>query len=310
VAPVLLWTPGAEGTGWARSLALRALAWEANTLRVGGDLRTAERAFRRLRARMARELVDDSALYAEVGSLEASLRMAQGALEAARQALDEAVLLYRSAGERVPLARVLMQRAIVERREGRSGAAVATQQEVLTLLDPERDRELHLMGVANLALYLVELERWSEARELMAAHQEALEEASLWQTANVRILRSRLARAGGSADEAERLLLEARADLIAREDPLRAAVVSLDLAVIYLEQGRTAELRRMARLMETIFESQDLHDEAMAALLLFRQAVAADTVTVEALFALRRRLEGQASPRRRRPAATHADAPS
>jgi hypothetical protein len=203
-----------------------------------------------------------------------------------------------------------MQRAIVERREGRSGAAVATQQEVLTLLDPERDRELHLMGVANLALYLVEVERWPEARELMAVHQEALEEASLWRTANVRILRSRLARAGGSADEAERLLLEARADLIAREDPLRAAVVSLDLAVIYLEQGRTAELRRMARLMETIFESQDLHDEAMAALLLFRQAVAADTVTVEALFALRRRLEGQASPRRRRPAATHADAPS
>jgi hypothetical protein len=156
--------------------------------------------------------------------------------------------------------------------------------------------------VVNLGLYLLELERHREAAELLAAHRERLQAAAMWRWPNVLILRGRAALVAGRPGEAEELFLAARDDLAERGDAVRAAVASLDLALLYLARGRTVELRRMARAMETVFASEDLHEEAMAAMLLFRQAVAAETLTVESLRSWRRRLEVAGGRRgRRRP---------
>jgi hypothetical protein len=72
---------------------------------------------------------------------------------------------------------------------------------------------------------------------------------------------------------------------------VRAAVASLDLAVLYLAQGKSADLRRMARLMGTVFESAELESEALAAVVLFQKAVEAESVTEAAIRAWRRQLE-------------------
>ena len=45
-----------------------------------------------------------------------------------------------------------------------------------------------------------------------------------------------------------------------------AAIVSMDLALLYLRQRRTAELKTLAKEMLPIFRSQDVHREAVAAL--------------------------------------------
>jgi tetratricopeptide (TPR) repeat protein len=296
---VLLWTPGALDQGWCRELMLRAQAWEANALRVCGRLPEADRAFHRARRRQAEGPPSSGSLRAEMASLEASLRIDQGRTPEARKLLAEALRLYRAAGSTAAVFRVLAQRTNLEWREGRLEEAVAAQREVLSLLDAGRDGRMVASGVVNLAHCLVELGRGGEAARLVAGHQGLLQDEGLWPTPNVLMLRGRLALAQGDATAAEGLLLEARAELIGRGDGLRAALASLDLAVLYLEQGRTAELRRMARLMETIFESQDLHEEAMAAVLLFQRAVAAETVTAEAIRACRRLLEGEARRPRR-----------
>jgi len=47
------------------------------------------------------------------------------------------------------------------------------------------------------------------------------------------------------------------------------AMVSLDLAVLYLRQGRTADARRIAEEMRPIFEAQDVPPKELAALALF-----------------------------------------
>jgi hypothetical protein len=47
----------------------------------------------------------------------------------------------------------------------------------------------------------------------------------------------------------------------------------------------------MAQSMGQVFEAEDLHEEAMATVVLFQQAVAAESLTVEALRAWRRQLE-------------------
>ncbi|MEA2562329.1 MAG: hypothetical protein QOH06_3833 [Acidobacteriota bacterium] len=57
------------------------------------------------------------------------------------------------------------------------------------------------------------------------------------------------------------------------------AIVSMDLALLYLRQGRTAEMKALAREMLPIFHSQDVHREAVAALVLFQEAIREEQIT-------------------------------
>ena len=59
------------------------------------------------------------------------------------------------------------------------------------------------------------------------------------------------------------------------------AQAGIELAGLYLEQGRTADVKRLALQMEPVFRTKGVHAEARKALLLFRRAVELETVTVE-----------------------------
>ena len=59
-----------------------------------------------------------------------------------------------------------------------------------------------------------------------------------------------------------------------------AALVSLDLAVVYLRAGRTEEVRSLAEAMIPIFKSQEIHREALAALVMFQEAARREAVTL------------------------------
>jgi len=48
--------------------------------------------------------------------------------------------------------------------------------------------------------------------------------------------------------------------------------VSLELATLYLEQGRTLLVKELAEEMLWIFEGEKVHTEALAAVALFQQA--------------------------------------
>jgi hypothetical protein len=60
-----------------------------------------------------------------------------------------------------------------------------------------------------------------------------------------------------------------------------AALVSLELAILDLEDGRRSDVRRLAEQLLWIFSSRSVHREALAALTLFREAVETETVTAE-----------------------------
>jgi tetratricopeptide (TPR) repeat protein len=290
VASVLLWTPGAGAQDWARDLLVRAQAWVANTLRVEHELRAADRAFAVLRARMARDVVGE-AVHAEVASLEASLRLDQGRYAEARRLLDEAITFHRADGDREATAKVLVQRAMVEYNLGDLATAVVVQREALHLLEGQENHNLFLAAILNLGIFMVDAGKAGDASDLLSVQCTALRQGGVWEWPEAKVLRGRVAFALGDLGGAERLFLAARAELIGRRDAVRAAVASLDLAVLYLAQGKTAELRRMARLMGTIFDSAELESEALAAVVLFQKAVAAESVTEAAIRAWRRQLE-------------------
>ena len=58
-------------------------------------------------------------------------------------------------------------------------------------------------------------------------------------------------------------------------------MVSLALAILYLKEGRTADVQRLAEEMLPIFQAQDVHREALAALQLFQEAARQQELTIE-----------------------------
>jgi hypothetical protein len=55
----------------------------------------------------------------------------------------------------------------------------------------------------------------------------------------------------------------------------------LELAVLWLETGRTTEVKELAMAMAWIFKSKGIHREALAALQLFREAAERGAATTE-----------------------------
>jgi hypothetical protein len=54
-----------------------------------------------------------------------------------------------------------------------------------------------------------------------------------------------------------------------------------DLTLLYLREGRTADVKRLAEEILPIFQSQDVHREALAALRLFQEAARQERLTVQ-----------------------------
>jgi hypothetical protein len=99
------------------------------------------------------------------------------------------------------------------------------------------------------------------------------------QSVRLRWLEGKLARELGRLEDAETALKEARDAFLADDIAIDAALVSLDLAILYMQRGEIAALKELAAEMRPIFESGDVHPEALAAVLLFQQAAEAEDVT-------------------------------
>jgi tetratricopeptide (TPR) repeat protein len=245
-----------------------------------------------LNEELARRPIDEPTIKAEVASLEASLRTDQGRLEDARQLLRSAEALLSLENDPKAVARIAIKRGLVEQREGDLAGAAACFREALACVGPEGDAHLFLCGVFNLVLVHCDEGRYRQAEQLLDAHQavyRSLEDA--WWRPLERWRRGRIAAGLGRADEAEAAFLAARDEYVQAGHGVEAALVSLDLALLCVEQGRTRELKEIAPLMQDLFAAEGLGDRALAALALFQQAVAAETVTVAAIHTWRRQIE-------------------
>lgn len=104
---------------------------------------------------------------------------------------------------------------------------------------------------------------------------------------------------------AERFFVETRRGFLDQGIGYDVAMVSLDLSVLYVKDGRTTEVLRIAEEMVALFEAQDIHREALAALRLFLEAAQCEEVTAEFVLEIGARLEAV-----RRQGGEGADGPS
>ncbi len=102
----------------------------------------------------------------------------------------------------------------------------------------------------------------------------------------LRHLEGRIEAARGSLREAERAFLEARRGFLLAGLGGEAAVVLLDLALLYQREGRMREVRRLAGELFPILRAGGLRQGAAVALLFFRDLVETGRATPEGLFAV------------------------
>jgi tetratricopeptide (TPR) repeat protein len=290
--PEALAAAGEEAPAWAQSLSVRALAYRANALRCAGDLGTADRLFRHVRARLARFPLNDSRLHADVSSLEASLRLDQRRLPEAEALLDRAALLYREAGEPRQVAKIRVQQGDAFRQRGDLDEAATRLGEALRLIEDDAGADaLRRDAVANLALVLCDAERPAAARGLLEEHRALFAAADdEWTRLRCRWVEGRVGAALGETGAAEQALAEAHGGFVRRGEAFNAALAALDLAALHLGAGRTAEVRRLAAETAPVFLQLEVGPEAATALVLFQRAAAAEEATLEAVHRLRRQL--------------------
>ena len=282
---------------------LRAYAWAhmGNARRVQGNHQEAESAFAMADQwwEAGEEGTGDALGYRPVIlSLKASLKGAQGRFSEALDLLHEAFDVHLIAGERHLAGRVLIQEGYTLIEMGDLDRAIPVLQKAEELIDPAREPRLILCARHNLLDNLSKAGRFSEARALLPQVRELSRSAgSQLDRVRLRWVEARIAAGLGEADEARRAFSEAQRGFLDQSIAYDAALVSLEMATFLLQEGRTAEVRDLAREMIPIFHAQDIHREALAALAVFQAAAALDAATVE----LAREVEAFLARARRNP---------
>lgn len=251
-----------------------------NARRVQGDLPGAEAAFECGACHWNPEAETPSVVDAgRILALKASLRIAQRRLPEAWDLLSRARERSRDS---LLEARILVSMSRVLDEQGEWEAAIAKLHEAEPYADPERDPRLVLCIRHNLVWLLTLAGRHEEARErLPEAIGLSRRLGSVLDRVRLRWVEGRILAETGEAERATRLFSRVRAEFLSRDMGYDAALVSLEMAVVYTREGRTAEVKALARHMVPIFQSQDVHREALAALALFRQAAEAEKATEE-----------------------------
>jgi tetratricopeptide (TPR) repeat protein len=260
---------------------IKARAWAciAEVLRVFSDLRSADEAFALAEAFIA-EGTGDALEEARIVELKAALRRDQQRPAEAHRLLDEVIAIYRQYRDFHLVGRGFVAKGRVYGSSNDLEASIRWLRKGLGLLDPARERNLELAARHSLMQSLHESGHHQEAWFLLkASRSEFREHGGELLGLRLRWLEGKIQQALGFLDDAEGALGEARAGFIAQGIGFGAASVSLDLAGLYAAQGRAAEMRRLAEEMLPIFRSRDLHREAIAALLVFQQAVRMEKLT-------------------------------
>ena len=267
------------GAGWRARNEGYAGARLGNALRVGGNHPEAEQAFApALRLWQAGAASDPGILNAvKVLDLEASLRMAQGKFARALDLLDRALA---TGPEPVVAGRLLLNKANALEKLGQNEAALEILRQAAPLVAvAEETRLLHVQRF-NVVVNLCALGRHAEAEPLLAEVREIAERRDQkLDRVRLRWLEARVAAGLGRTAEATRGLESVQREFADFGIAYDAALVTLELAVLLLDHGRTTEVRRLAEESKCIFDAQGGHREALATLGVFRKAAAREVLT-------------------------------
>lgn len=282
----------------------RVWAFRGNFLRVVTDFRLAEAAFSKADDFFSKG-TGDLLERARLLGFWSFLRILQFRPAEGREMAERGISIYLATGEQHLAGRMMINQAMALKDEGEPQQATSVLRKAVGMIDREREPHLVLVAKQNLMSYLAEMGKYDEALSLLPlVRRMAVETGRRGDLLRIRWLEGRILLGLGHEARAEAALLEVRKGFTEQGLGYSTASVSLELAALYLRQGRTAEIKQLAAEMVPIFESRDVHREALAALMLFKKAVEMETVSVrlvEEVASLIRRSQGRPRPVDERP---------
>lgn len=251
---------------------LRCSAWIelANAYRVADRLREAETALD----------TAAEAYLAGSGGEAAGVRLldVQASIDADRRRFDEALksldvvhAVHLRLGDPHMAGRALLAKGLYADYAGDPEEAVNLLQKGLGLVDHGRDPGLVFGAAHNLARALMACGRYEEARELLRSNGSE-DPGGQVNRLKVRWLEGQVDAGLGELDRAEQALAEVRLGFEETGLPYKAALAGLELAAVHLRQGRAGEARDRALESVRVFSSLGIGREALASVLVVREA--------------------------------------
>jgi len=269
-------------SGWLALLQGYAWCHLANARKVRVDLRKAEEAMIQADSKWepaAKDLGDVLGYEARYLALKASLRREERKLAEAEELLDQAL----SATEDPQvIAKLVLGKAKILEEKNEHEAAVEVLKGTVDTIQVENDPRLTLCLEHNLVWLLASTGKALEARlrfpalsDLSRRGGDALDLLRLgW-------VEARIALGLGELDKAASILESVRRGFENEGMGFDAALATLELATIRVREGRHSEVPALAAEALPLFQSNGIEREALAALTLFKEAAAANRLTVE-----------------------------
>ena len=267
---------------WVMDLRARCFAYLGNARRVLGELRSAEDAFIKAEDCLAWSTSGNVEVRAEVLDLKSSLRRAQRRLDEALELVDRTFALYREVGEPSKALKMALARAQILSEMGELDQAIKLLRANLAEADATGESRFSIYARYNLLGCLTLADLYEEAELLLPEVQGLFRDAAQpldfvrlrWAEGLIHLGRGRRGPAEAAFREVQREFLE-------RQMGYDAALVSLDLARLYAQEGCIEDLKRLAAEMMPVFQSRDVHREAILALLMFQRACEEERLTVD-----------------------------
>jgi tetratricopeptide (TPR) repeat protein len=253
---------------------LKAAAWAqlGNARRIAEDFEGARRAFNEA-WRLLESGTGDATEEVRLISLEASYMKDIGDFEVAESSLEEALEICRRSGDAHLQGRILIQMGeIIGHLHPERG--ISHLRKALALLDPSREPRLELCAQHALAQFLSDsgdpetgLAVLERARPLYRQFNDDLTQLRLhW-------VEGKIAFRLGDYAEAENIFGQLWEELRARDLRQEVVLVTVDLAQVLAAKGETARAAQLAAESYSIMKNWGLHKDALAAWLVFQDAL-------------------------------------
>ena len=257
--------PEVYGAALVADLQARAWAELANADRVNEHLEQADLEFSEAR-RLLKEGTGSPLVRARIADLEASLRRDQRRIAETRALLDEARRLYVRAGELHLAGRTLINKGATSAYEGNPHEAARLFRKGLALLDRERDPQLLYTAQLSLIRALAESREFRDAGKLLLSSglREAFAEEPLV-LLKLRWLEGTILAGYGHKHRAEEVFSVARGRFKEMGQEYDAALVGLELAELWLQQGKLDAVQELASDTLATFRRLRIDVHALAA---------------------------------------------
>ena len=271
-------SPGSDA--WRSRLQGFVWGFVANARRVKGDLPGAEEAFLRSDTLWEAGAPGDPGVLdaSRLLDLKASLRRHQGRYDESLALLDQAL----TSSPPSAAGRLLLKKGFTLEQKGDVEEAIRVLRGAESLINAKQEPRLLCVLRFNLGVNLCHLARYEEAEEVVPEVRTlAVGLANELDLVRTLWLQSRVDAGLGRRQEALPALEQVRRYFSENRIAYDAAVASLEVAVLYLEEERTREVKKLVEEMFWVFQGQCVHQEALAALRLFCEAARKEEATVQ-----------------------------